>query len=312
MHSLDIIDSHTGGEPTRVVVAGFPDLGGGDLAEQRRRFAQDFDRWRSAVACEPRGSDPVVGALLLPPRTPGACAGTIFFNNVGYLGMCGHGTIGLVRTLQFLGRIGPGDHRIDTPVGTVGARLHEDGRVSIANVESWRHAAQVRLDVPGYGAVTGDVAWGGNWFFIVKVAQPIALERVRELSEFAEAIRNALTGAGITGADGAEIDHIELETASPTPGVDGRNFVLCPGLAYDRSPCGTGTSAKLACLAADGKLAPGAVWRQESVLGSVFEGTYRAGERGVHPTITGSAHITARAQLLIDDADPFAWGIGAR
>ncbi|SDW09668.1 4-hydroxyproline epimerase [Lysobacter enzymogenes] len=312
MHSLDIIDSHTGGEPTRVVVAGFPDLGGGPLAEQRQRFAQRFDRWRSAVACEPRGSDPVVGALLLPPQSPGACAGTIFFNNVGYLGMCGHGTIGLVRTLQFLGRIEPGEHRIDTPVGTVGARLHEDGRVSVDNVESWRHAAQVKLEVPGYGTVSGDVAWGGNWFFIAKVAQEIALAHVRELSAFAEAIRAALVAAGVTGADGAEIDHIELETASPTPGVHGRNFVLCPGLAYDRSPCGTGTSAKLACLAADGKLAPGAVWRQESVLGSVFEGTYRAGERGVHPTITGSAHITARAQLLIDDTDPFAWGIGAR
>lgn len=312
MHSLDIIDSHTGGEPTRVVVAGFPDLGGGSLAEQRQRCGQQFDRWRSAVACEPRGSDPVVGALLLPAQTPGACAGTIFFNNVGYLGMCGHGTIGLVRTLQFLGRIEPGEHRIDTPVGTVGARLHEDGRVSVDNVESWRHAAQVKLNVPGYGAVSGDVAWGGNWFFIAKVARVIALTHVRELSAFAEAIRAALVAARITGADGAEIDHIELETASPTPGVDGRNFVLCPGLAYDRSPCGTGTSAKLACLAADGKLAPGQVWRQESVLGSVFEGQYRVGERGVHPTITGSAHITARAQLLINDADPFAWGIGAR
>lgn len=312
MHSLDIIDSHTGGEPTRVVVAGFPDLGGGDLAEQRRRFGQQYDRWRSAVACEPRGSDPVVGALLLPPQSAGACAGTIFFNNVGYLGMCGHGTIGLVRTLQFLGRIGPGEHRIDTPVGTVGARLHEDGRVSVDNVESWRHAAQVRVEVPGYGPVSGDVAWGGNWFFIVKVARTIELAQVRELSAYAEAIRAALVAAGVTGADGAEIDHIELETASPTPGMDGRNFVLCPGLAYDRSPCGTGTSAKLACLAADGRLVPGAVWRQESVLGSAFEGRYRAGARGVHPTITGSAHITARAQLLIDDNDPFAWGIGAR
>lgn len=312
MHSLDIIDSHTGGEPTRVVVAGFPDLGGGSLAEQRLRFGRQYDGWRSAVACEPRGSDTVVGALLLPPQSPGACAGTIFFNNVGTLGMCGHGTIGLVRTLQFLGRIQPGDHRIDTPVGTVGARLHEDGRVSVDNVESWRHAAQVALDVPGYGGVVGDVAWGGNWFFIVKVARTIALARVRELSAFAEAIRAALEAAGVTGADGAQIDHIELETASATPGIDGRNFVLCPGLAYDRSPCGTGTSAKLACLAADGKLAPGALWRQESVLGSVFEGSYRRGERGVHPTITGSAHITARAQLLIDEADPFAWGIGAR
>ncbi|MGO1001356.1 4-hydroxyproline epimerase [Lysobacter sp. CA196] len=312
MHSLDIIDSHTGGEPTRVVVAGFPDLGAGTLAEQRERFRAEFDHWRQAIACEPRGSDTVVGALLLPPSEPDACAGVIFFNNVGYLGMCGHGTIGLMRTLQHLGRVQPGRHRIETPVGTVGAQLHEDGRVSVDNVESWRHLAGVRVAVPGYGEVVGDVAWGGNWFFIARVEREISLLHQRELSDYSEAIRHALEAAGVSGADGAPIDHIELETPSTTPGVDARNFVLCPGLAYDRSPCGTGTSAKLACLAADGKLAAGAVWHQESVLGSVFEGRYRPGPRGVLPTITGSAHITARAQLLIDEADPFAWGIAAK
>lgn len=312
MHSLDIIDSHTGGEPTRVVVAGFPDLGGGSLADKRERFRAEFDHWRQAIACEPRGSDTVVGALLLPPSEPEAAAGVIFFNNVGYLGMCGHGTIGLVRTLQHLGRIQPGRHRIETPVGTVGAELHEDGRVSVDNVESWRHLAGVRVQVPGYGEVVGDVAWGGNWFFIARVARVISLLHQRELSDYSEAIRHALEAAGVTGADGAPIDHIELETRSTTPGVDARNFVLCPGLAYDRSPCGTGTSAKLACLAADGKLAADAVWRQESVLGSVFEGRYRPGPRGVLPTITGSAYITAHAQLLIDEADPFAWGIAAK
>ncbi|MEH6415916.1 4-hydroxyproline epimerase [Pseudomonas sp. CGJS7] len=312
MHSLDIIDSHTGGEPTRVVVSGFPELGAGTLAEQRERFRAEFDHWRSAIACEPRGSDTVVGALLLPAQSADACAGVIFFNNVGYLGMCGHGTIGLVRTLQHLGRIGPGSHRIETPVGTVGAHLHEDGRVSVDNVESWRHAAAVRVDVPGYGEVVGDVAWGGNWFFIAKTEREIALAHQRELTAYAEAIRHALEAAGIAGADGAQIDHIELETAASAADNHGRNFVLCPGLAYDRSPCGTGTSAKLACLAADGKLAPGALWRQESVLGSVFEGSYRRGERGVLPTITGSAHITACSLLLIDEHDPFAWGIAAR
>lgn len=312
MHTVHVIDSHTGGEPTRVVVSGLPDLGPGPLAAQRDRFRAEFDHWRRAVACEPRGSDTVVGALLLPPQSAQACAATIFFNNVGTLGMCGHGTIGLVRTLQYLGRIEPGQHYVDTPVGTVGARLHEDGRVSIDNVESWRHAAGVHLDVPGYGEVRGDVAWGGNWFFIVRTERAIGLQHEPELRAYAEAIRRALVAHGVTGADGAEIDHIELETASPTPGLDGRNYVLCPGLAYDRSPCGTGTSAKLACLAADGKLAPGQVWRQESVIGSVFEGRYRAGERGVLPTITGSAYVTARAQLLIDPDDVFAWGVVAR
>ena len=310
MLSIDVIDSHTGGEPTRVVVSGFPDLGAGTLTERRRRFADDFDHWRSAIACEPRGSDTMVGALLLPADDPEACTGVIFFNNVGYLGMCGHGTIGVVRTLAELGRIGPGAHRIETPVGTVGVELREDGHVSVANVESYRHAADVVVDVRGYGAVRGDIAWGGNWFFITDQSPvPLLLERQRELTAYTEAIRQALEVAGIAGADGGEIDHVEVNGPSPAADADGRNFVLCPGLAYDRSPCGTGTSAKLACLAADGKLAEGQVWRQEGILGSVFEGTYTATARGIAPRIAGQAYITARSQLLIEEEDPFAWGI---
>jgi proline racemase len=312
MHTIDVIDSHTGGEPTRVVIGGFPDLGAGTLPEQRQRFRDRHDRWRSAIACEPRGSSTVVGALLLPPQTADACTGVIFFNNVGYLGMCGHGTIGVVRTLQFLGRIGPGRHRLETPVGVVGAELHEDGRVTIDNVESYRHAANVSVEVPGYGSVHGDVAWGGNWFFITKdTPLPLEIHHQRELTVYTEAVRRALQANGITGADGGEIDHIEISAASPQVGLDARNFVLCPGLAYDRSPCGTGTSAKLACLAADGKLAPDALWQQESILGSVFEGRYTPGTRGVLPQITGTAYVVARSTLLFDEADAFTWGSGA-
>ncbi|KAF1723060.1 proline racemase family protein [Pseudoxanthomonas wuyuanensis] len=311
MHTVDVIDSHTGGEPTRVIVAGFPDLGGGTLAERRQRFHLQFDRWRSALACEPRGSDTMVGALLLPADDPDACTGVIYFNNVGYLGMCGHGTIGVVRTLAELGSIGPGRHRIETPVGTVGVELHGDGRVSVDNVESYRHAAGVAVEVPGYGMVRGDIAWGGNWFFITdRTPVPLLFERERELTAYTEAIRQALEAAGIAGAEGGEIDHIEINGPSPADAADGRNFVLCPGLAYDRSPCGTGTSAKLACLAADGKLAEGQVWRQEGILGSVFEGVYTATARGIAPRITGQAYLTARSQLLIEPGDPFAWGIG--
>ncbi|WP_454828904.1 proline racemase family protein [Pseudoxanthomonas wuyuanensis] len=312
MHTVDVIDSHTGGEPTRVIVAGFPDLGGGTLAERRQRFHLQFDRWRSALACEPRGSDTMVGALLLPADDPAACTGVIYFNNVGYLGMCGHGTIGVVRTLAELGRIGAGVHRIETPVGTVGVELHGDGRVSVDNVESYRHASDVAVEVPGHGTVRGDVAWGGNWFFITDQAPvPLLLEHERELTAYTEAIRQALEAAGIAGAEGGEIDHIEINGPSPAGAADGRNFVLCPGLAYDRSPCGTGTSAKLACLVADGKLAEGQVWRQEGILGSVFEGVYTATARGIAPRITGQAYLTARSQLLIEPGDPFAWGIGA-
>jgi proline racemase len=312
MHTIDVIDSHTGGEPTRTVIAGFPDLGAGTLMEQRERFRRDFDRWRAGIACEPRGSATVVGALLLPPQSADACAGVIFFNNVSYLGMCGHGTIGVVRTLQHMGRIGPGLHRIETPVGTVGAELHADGRVSIDNVESYRHAKDVQVSVPGYGEVTGDIAWGGNWFFITKdTPLPLDIGHQRELTAYTEAIRRVLEAQGITGAEGGEIDHIEIN--ADLPGKAGRNFVLCPGLAYDRSPCGTGTSAKLACLAADGKLAPGEVWRQESILGegSEFEATYTPGARGVKPRITGSAYVVARSTLLFDEADAFTWGSGA-
>jgi proline racemase len=318
MREIQVIDSHTGGEPTRVVIGGFPDLGMGTLPEKLERFRRDYDDWRRAIACEPRGSDTMVGALLLPPTASDACAGVIFFNNVGFLGMCGHGSIGVIRTLSYLNKLAPGRHRLETPVGTVGAVLHEDGRVSIDNVESYRYRAAVAVDVPGVGRVHGDVAWGGNWFFIsADVPIPLEMARQRELTAYTEAIRRALEAAGITGEGGAAIDHIELQAASPTPGVDARNFVLCPGLAYDRSPCGTGTSAKLACLAADAKLAPGAIWRQESLLGSVFEARYEwgsvgaRGARGVRPRITGSAHVTAAARLLLDESDPFVWGIGA-
>ncbi len=312
MQTIDFIDSHTGGEPTRVVIAGFPDLGTGTMAERRSLCRDRYDNWRQAIACEPRGSDTMVGALLLEPQDPNACAGVIFFNNVGYLGMCGHGTIGLIRTLHHLGRIAPGRHQLETPVGMVGVELHPDGQVAVDNVESYRHASNVQLDVPGYGRVSGDVAWGGNWFFISKDCPvPLVLANQRALTFYTEAIRGALEKNGITGARGEEIDHIELNETSPQDDADARNFVLCPGMAYDRSPCGTGTSAKVACLAADGKLAPDQAWRQAGILGSVFEARYRVGSHGVLPQITGSAYITLRGQLLIDENDPMTWGIGA-
>jgi proline racemase len=280
------------------------------LSRRKETFQREYDQYRSAVVNEPRGSDVMVGALLIEPEDRSCAAGVIFFNNVGYLGMCGHGSIGVIRTLAHLGRIQAGEHLLETPVGTVGVALHADGRVSIDNVESYRHAAAVVVDVPGYGPVRGDVAWGGNWFFIT-ADTPIPLEfaRQRELTAYTEAIRQSLSAARITGADGAEIDHIEIN--SPIDDAAARNFVLCPGLAYDRSPCGTGTSAKIACLAADGKLSEGAPWRQESIVGSVFVASYRRTPRGILPRITGCAHITARCTLHVESDDPFAWGIGA-
>ncbi|HSX62326.1 MAG TPA: proline racemase family protein, partial [Tahibacter sp.] len=269
MSPTRVIDSHTGGEPTRVVVAGGPDFAGRDPAAARDWLQREQDHWRRAIACEPRGSDVLVGAYLLEPTRADCVAGVVFFNNVGYLGMCGHGCIGVVETLRHLGRIAAGTFRFETPVGVVEAELGADGRVTIANVPSYRHAARVPLDVPGYGRVHGDIAWGGNWFFLVD-DHGLAIDRanIDALMACTVAIRRALERDGIRGADDGEIDHVELVAASPDDGVDARNFVLCPGLAYDRSPCGTGTSAKLACLAADGMLEPGSVWRQQSVVGS--------------------------------------------
>ena len=309
-HRVRVIDSHTGGEPTRLVVEGGPDLGSGPLTERLERFRRDHDAFRSAVVNEPRGSDVLVGALLCTPTDPKCAAGAIFFNNVGYLGMCGHGTIGLIASLAYMGRIKPGDHQIETPVGQIGVTLHQNGEVTVNNVESYRLAAGVALDVPGYGRVHGDVAWGGNWFFLVHDHnQELALKNVDELSSFTKAIRKELQKRGITGKEGKEIDHIELFGASQLPGVDSKNFVLCPGGAYDRSPCGTGTSAKLACLYADGRHQEGQVWRQESIVGSVFEGSIRVSEGKVYPSIKGSAFVNAESELVFDPHDPLCMGI---
>lgn len=305
-----VIDSHTGGEPTRLVVAGGPDLGRGSMSDRRERFRTEGDFFRSAVVNEPRGSDVVVGALLCEPEDPTCSAGVIFFNNVGYLGMCGHGTIGLVASLAHMGRIDEGEHRIETPVGIITATLHQSGEITVENVASYRKAANVVVDVPAFGTVRGDVAWGGNWFYLIEDhGFKLSLKNVEQLTEFAWAVRQSLNSAGIAGDDGHEIDHIELFAASSTPGVDSKNFVLCPGKAYDRSPCGTGTSAKLACLYADGKMREGGVWRQESIVGSVFEGRIKVRDGRVYPSITGSAYVNAESELLLDPHDPFCHGI---
>jgi 4-hydroxyproline epimerase len=307
-----VIDSHTGGEPTRLVVSGGPDLGSDPLSDRVKRFREQHDEFRSAVVNEPRGSEVVVGALLCEPTDRSCVAGVIFFNNVGYLGMCGHGTIGLVATLHYMGRIHPGEHHIETPVGVVGAVLHEIGAVTVTNVASYRSRSDVTVSVPGHGAVRGDVAWGGNWFFLVR-EHPMQLElgNVDELTNFTWEIRKALHEAGITGDHHQEIDHIELYGPSQKPGVNSKNFVLCPGKAYDRSPCGTGTSAKLACLYAEGKLREGEVWRQESIVGSVFEGQITVRDGKVYPSITGSAFVNAEADLVFDPRDPLCMGIRA-
>jgi 4-hydroxyproline epimerase len=261
------------------------------------------------VICEPRGHDALVGALLTPPVSSDAAAGVIFFNNVGYLGMCGHGTIGVVRTLEYLRRLTPGTIRLDTPVGTVSADLAPDGAVTVRNVVARCYACDVAVDVPGLGRVVGDIAYGGNWFFITHLArQPLILSQQAELSRITLEIMAALRAQGITGADGAEIDHVELSAPPVRADADSRNFVMCPGGAYDRSPCGTGTSAKLATLYARGALVPGQPWRQESITGSLFTSWLEPHDGELVPCIRGYAYVTGEATLLFDAADPFRGG----
>ena len=308
---LRVIDSHTAGEPTRIIVSGGPDLGNGSVASKLAVFREHFDSIRSAVVNEPRGSDAMVGALLCEPQDSHSVAGVIFFNNVGYLGMCGHGTIGLMVTLAYLKKLSPGVHQIETPVGPVTARLGDDGRVTVGNVASYRHAAQVKVEIPGHGHLSGDVAWGGNWFFLANGdGMDISFANIDHLTEFCWSVRQQLKEQNIFGRDGHEIDHIELFGPAHAPGANSKNFVLCPGKSYDRSPCGTGTSAKMACLYADGKLRLGEVWRQEGILGNVFEGSIAESNGELHPTITGSAFVNADSELILDPQDPFCFGIG--
>lgn len=302
---VEVIDSHTGGEPTRIVVSGGPDLGAGSVADRLKVFRSRYDKFRSAVVNEPRGSDVVVGGLLVEPSDKNCVAGVIFFNNVGFLGMCGHGAIGLAVTLAHLGKIKPGTHQVETSVGRVTITLHPRGEVSVTNVPSYRKAKDVKIRVPGTGIVRGDVAWGGNWFFLSdRHGQDLDLGKVAELTEFAWRLRQAVNAQGFP-----EVDHIELFGPPKQRGAHSKNFVLCPGKAYDRSPCGTGTSAKLACLAADGQLAEGEPWVQESIIGSAFSARYRREDGKILPTITGTAFVNAEASLLLNEKDPFCWGI---
>ncbi len=313
MQRVSVIDSHTEGEPTRVVVSGGPELGGGTVAAQARVFAERFDHLRAAIVNEPRGWDAMVGALIVPSANPKFACGVIFFNNVGLLNACGHGTIGLAATLVHLKRIGPGSHIVETPVGEVTIHLAKDGAISIDNVASYRHAAGVEVSFEFEGKprpVRGDIAWGGNWFYLVSEhGHDLQAANIERLTAFSWAIRQGLEKAGITGKDGGVIDHIEFFGAPSRADCDSKNFVLCPGKAYDRSPCGTGTSAKMACLFADGKLKPGQEWRQESIIGSRFVGKVRMQGDQLIPSISGRAFITAEATLVIDDRDPFKHGI---
>jgi len=308
--SIEVVDSHTEGEPTRVVVAGWPELEAATMEGRRAELASRFEPLWRAVVLEPRGHDAIVGALLTPPVTHGAVAGVVFFDNVGPLWMCGHGTIGVVRTLEHLGRIAPGRVRLDTPAGPVAAELAVDGLVTIENVPARCFARDVAVEVPGVGRVVGDVAYGGNWFFLADDGgERVSGDNLERLRTVTLAIQHALAAQGITGEAGAVVDHVILYGPPGRADADSRNYVLCPGGAYDRSPCGTGTSARMASLHARGRLPAGKRYRQESITGSLFTGWLEEKGGELLPRIQGRAFVTGKATLYFDPRDPFRHGL---
>ena len=307
--NIHVIDSHTEGEPTRVLIEGAPDLGSGPVAEQAKTFAENHDHLRRAMVLEPRGSDVLVGAILIPPSDPSADFGVIFVNNAGILGMCVHGTIGVMRTLQSIGKIDAGSEIIlETNVGLVKAHEHSDSSITVENVASYRSSTKIPVQLKDR-TVHADIAWGGNWFALVEDhGEDLMPERITELTKVSQAIRTVMNDQGLDGDTGGAVDHVELFSPVATA-AHSRSFVLCPGGAYDRSPCGTGTSAKIACLAADGLLKEGEEWIQESIIGSRFTARYRLEAGKVIPEIRGRAWITADSQIHIDETDPFRYGI---
>ncbi len=309
---MHVIDSHTGGMPTRVILDGAPDLGSGPLADRARRLATEHESFYKSVLLEPRGQPGMVGALLVEPENPDCKAGVIYFDADAVLGMCGHGTIGLGVTLAHLGRIDIGVHRLETPAGEVTIDLKDANTVQVTNIESRRVHHAVTIDTEGFGPVTGDVAYGGNWFFIVDPSPiPVSPDNIRQLTDMTIAIREACIAQGIGGENGEPVDHVILQGSSPNAGVHSRNFVLCPDDDYDRSPCGTGSSARLACLAASGRLPAGEEITQESVIGSSYRLSYQPGQHGgVIPRLTGQAHIMSESRLIFAENDPFRMGIG--
>ncbi len=308
---MHVIDSHTGGEPTRVILDGGPDLGSGPLGERAQRLASEYESFYRSIMLEPRGQPAMVGALLVEPVDPGCVTGVIYFDADAVLGMCGHGTIGMAVTLAHLGRIGIGIHRIETPVGVVSIELSDPNTVTVTNVESRRVQRGISIKVDGLGTVTGDLAYGGNWFFIVDPSPiPVTTSNIRRLTDATIAVREAAIAAQICGESGEPVDHVIFQDTSPNKGMHSRNFVLCPDDTYDRSPCGTGSSARLACLAADDRLSPGEEIVQESVIGSPYRLSYQPGHNGgVIPTIIGQAYVMAESKLIFAELDPFKNGI---
>jgi proline racemase len=327
---LQAVDSHTAGEPTRIVTGGLPPVAGATMAEKRAALRIRHDALRRALVHEPRGHDAIVVAYLVPPCHPDAHAGVVFCNDVGYLGMCGHGAIGVATVLVGMGMVPAQEPEtrvvLDTPAGLVPCRVAvSNGRaraVTITNVPSFQFRQRAIAAVPGFGKVAADIAWGGNWFAFVEAAQlglHVDKAHLPQLLPAAIAVREALAANGVRGVhpeSGEEqlVDHVKLFDAleGPTPGA--RAMTLCPGTAYDRSPCGTGTSAKLAVLHSKGELGVGEWFTSESVIGTRFRAriaaTTQVGQfAAIVPEIEGAAYVTGLQTFVLDPEDPCVHGL---
>ena len=326
-HSFHIIDGHTCGNPVRLVAGGGPLLTGATMMERRAHFLAEFDWIRTGLMFEPRGHDMMSGSILYPPTRPDCDTGILFIETSGCLPMCGHGTIGTVTMAIEHGLVNPktpGVLRLDTPAGLVVAEYRQEGQyveeVRITNVPAYLHAEALAVDCPGLGEITVDVAYGGNFYGIVEPQanyRDMADFSAGELIGMSPVLRQRLNerysfvhpdNPGISG-----LSHILWTGAPLDPEADARNAVFYGDKAIDRSPCGTGTSARMAQLHAKGRLKAGDGFVHESIIGSLFKGRVEkevpvAGRTGIIPSIGGWARTTGYNTIFIDDRDPYAHG----
>ncbi|HUI64685.1 MAG TPA: 4-hydroxyproline epimerase [Bacteroidota bacterium] len=326
-HTFFCIDAHTCGNPVRVVVGGGPTLEGGTMSERRQQFLAQYDWIRTALMFEPRGHDMMSGSILYPPISPENDAALLFIETSGCLPMCGHGTIGTAAVLIEHGLVRPhvpGTLRLEVPAGTVEAHYRlEDGRVHsvrIVNVPSFAEQMGVQVAVPGIGTLSLDVAYGGNFYGIIDPQehyQGIDQLGVREILRLSPLIRRLVneTHTFVHPQDPTirGLSHIQWTGTPRAKEAHGRNAVFYGEHAIDRSPCGTGTSARMAQWAAKGKLKAGDEFVHESIVGSLFrgrvEGTTKVGTReAIIPSIEGWVRITGLNTIFVDDDDPFARG----
>jgi 4-hydroxyproline epimerase len=323
-HSFFCIDGHTAGNPVRLIAGGAPLLRGSSMAERRLDFLDRFDWIRTSLCFEPRGHDMMSGGFLYPPTQDDTDIGILFIETSGCLPMCGHGTIGMITFGLEQGLIRPrvpGQLSVEVPAGRIEISYTTDGdkvtAVKIRNVASYLAVRDVDIDIPGFGSLRVDVSYGGNFYAIIepqgayKSLDDLGAARILELSpRIREALRAKVTPVHPDDPNIKGVSHVLWADKPKSAGADGRNAVFYGDKAIDRSPCGTGTSARLAHLAAKGVLRVGGSFVHESYIGSRFTGIVEAATNvgdfeAIIPSIEGSAIATGINTIWVDRADPF-------